>query len=283
MQEKTFHTYFKKSLKSSSPPSRLNQFAKPHNFFRQSSHSRSPLQKSDLTSPTLPEIGTQIQINTKKVLGTDLYEYTNKVVDIIDHMATEKLIKNHTKQIFDVKDEAILINKYRNIREKCLNNEIKTTHLLNELKEEVKTKGNSEKSLAISLEIIESFSMTYSCNGYNPLEYVREILQKFCYLHENDLTKTIVEGFSLENREIKKMPLLFIIEKICGGISNLKRNDKEMVSNLTNEIQNLKIKNQELKDANMNCNDRVKNAESESKMLKDKQLALYKDKVYINK
>ena len=56
-----------------------------------------------------------------------------------------------------------------------------------------------------------------------------------------------------------------------------------MVSNLTNEIQNLKIKNQELKDANMNCNDRVKNAESESKILKDKELALYKDKVYINK
>ena len=211
MQEKTFHTYFKKSLKSSSPPSRLNQFAKPHNFFRQSSHSRSPLQKSDLTSPTLPEIGTQIQINTKKVLGTDLYEYTNKVVDIIDHIATEKSIKNHAKQVFMEKDEAILTNKYRNIREKCLNNEIKTTHLLNELKEEVKTKGNSEKSLAISLEIIESFSMTYSCNGYNPLEYVREIMQKFCYLHENDLTKTIVDGLSLENREIKKMPLLFII------------------------------------------------------------------------
>jgi len=87
MQEKTFNTSFKKSLKSSSPPSRLNQFVKTHNFFRHSS--RSPLKKSNLAlSPTLPEIATQIQINTKKVLGIDLYNNTTKVVDIIDNIET---------------------------------------------------------------------------------------------------------------------------------------------------------------------------------------------------
>jgi len=181
--------------------------------------------------------------------------------------------------VFVEKDEAILINKYRNIREKCLNNEIKTTSLLNELKEEVRTKGNSEKSLAMSLEIIESFSMTYNFNGYNPLEYVRDILQKFCYLHENDLIKTIVEGFCLENCEIKNMSLLFIIKKICGGISNLERNPKEMVSHIMNEMQCLKIKNQELNDENMKCTDRIKNTESEAKILRDKELASYEDKV----
>jgi len=281
--QKAFNTYFKKSSKSSSPLSRFNQFAKNHNIFQQSRSPRSPIQKSNLASPpTLPEIATEIQINTKKVLGTDLYDYTTKVVDIIDQIETAKLRRNHVKQVHVEKNEAILINKYRNIREKCLNNEIKTTHLLNELKEEVRIKRNSEKSLAISLEIIESFSMTYNFNGHNPLEYVKEILQKFCYLHENDLIKTIVDVCSFENRELKNMPLLFIIEKMCGGISNLERKHKEMISNLRNEIQSLKINNQELKDVNMKSSIRIKNSESEANILRDKELASYKDKVYIN-
>ena len=217
MQEKTFTTFFKKNLKSVSPPSRLNQFAKNHNLLPQFLSPRSPTNNklTKIASPTsFPEIDSQVQLSTKQVLGPDLYEYTNKVVGIIDMIETAKLRKSPIKKVLVEKDEAKMINKYRNIREKCLNNEIKLLRLLNDLKDEVKNQGISEKTLSLAMEILSNFNMAYSFNDNNPLEFVKNILTKFCYLQQEELMRTLMKILSFESNELKNMPLLFLLEKI---------------------------------------------------------------------
>ena len=285
MQEKTFNTYFKKTIKSSSPPSRLDKFAKTFNVLPPFPYrtSGSPPNSTKFTKinspPTLPEIDTQVQISTRKVLGPDLYDYTNKVTNIIDHFETPKLRRNPVKKVLVEKDEANLINKYRNIREKCLNNEIKLVRLLNELKEEVKSKGISEKSLTLSFEILNSFNLTYTCNDNYPLLYVKDILIKFCYLQEEDVISSLSKILSFDKNELKNIPLLFIIEKIGVNIKNIEKSHTDIVNDLKMEVKSLQEKNKYLKESNSKFVEKFRKIESESRILVDKELSSYREKV----
>lgn len=286
MQEKTFTSFFKKNLKSMSPPSRLNQFSKNQNLLPQFLAPRSPTNKkfTKIASPiSFPEIDSQVQLSTKQVLGSDLYEYTNKVVGLVDMIETAKLRKSPIKKVLGEKDEANMINKYRNIREKCLNNEIKLVRLLNELKEEVKNQGISEKTLSLAMEILSNFNMAYSCNDNNPLEFVKNILNKFCYLQQEELMGTLMKILSFESTELKNMPLLFLLEKICVNLKKMEKKNVETVTALKFELEKLHEKNRELKESNFQFAEKIRKIEAESRALVDKELSFYREKVSLNR
>ena len=277
MQEKTFTKYFKKTLKSASPASRPNQF-ETYNIFPPFLSPKSPMSKKLTSKVTSPQTFTEIesQIPPNKDLKQELPEYTTKVVGMISPIETIKITKKVNRVLVE-KDDANLIQKYRKIREKCLKNEIKLSSLLNELKEEMH-KGISEKSLDLAFEILSSFDMTYTCND-NCLQYVKDVLMKFCYLQKKDVMNSLMNALSFEYSEVKNMPLLFLVEKICSSLKIFEKSHLETVDVLKSQVQTLNEQNQELKETNFKFFEKMEKIESESRALVDKELLFFREKV----
>ena len=273
MQEKVFQTFFKKMSKSSSPNPKISTYSKTHNNFR-------PIQTSPKLSTKLNNMNSPPS-NTEISSLAQFNEYSNKIEDLPGVNETPQMREsNRNRRLKYEKSDANLFKKYRDIREKCLINEIKSTKLLNELKEEIKSKGSSTKSLTLSFEILSSFNVSNPCNEQNPLEFVRKNLRKFIFLEDELLQTSVLQFFPKSSKEIFKTPLIFIIKNLCEEFSHKEKDYINTINNSRSDLKNFSYENQKLKEKHEILEKKLENYEKEAKIMRDQETSILQEKVH---
>lgn len=283
MNDKTFFKYFKKSSRSSSPKKKNNLNELLGYPFKQewktkTHRSQSPEQLPNISPKNMETNLSKLETNpeiltTKRKENINMLFLTNQA----EISNTNSNIKTK-KQFFLKKDENI-IKKYKEIREECLENQIKFIHIRNKLIEEEKMNPQSLDALSFSLEILETINTKIYFQIENPLNIVISTLKNFLFMKRDENIENIRQIIGLKSWEIKKIPLLSIINDICKEFS--KRNTK--IHDLSKE-KDVKIellcKNlDDLKMENEKIMEDFHKKKKEEAIIKEKEFESFKSKV----
>ena len=93
---------------------------------------------------------------------------------------------------------------------------------------------------------------------------------------------SLMNTLSFEYHEVKNIPLLFLVEKICSSLKKMEKSHLDTVDCLKSEVQTLKEKIQKTEETTLKFAEKIKKIESESRALLDKEFLFYREKVYIN-
>lgn len=138
--------------------------------------------------------------------------------------------------------------------------------MMNNLKNELDSQGSPIKILNLSLEILNVFTIGYSQENkghHNPFELIKGILEKFIYLQDERLMQELLELFPQEKKELKNIPVLFLLKKICAHYKFNEENNKENLLSFKINIQELNKTIVELYEKNELLKESMKNSERE--------------------
>lgn len=289
MQDPIFFKYFKKNSRSTSPPqSRLKKTLndilgspfKPFEKKEKRSFSPQELPEIEKKSPSNRENANDMRkIETNPDISTRLksYRHLNIHIDKSNNNISDVLVspnrgQNKIKRVVVEKDEKTIIKKYKDIREQCLNNEIKLLNTLNGLKTEMGTNGNTLTSLSLSLEILNIVNTNFYFQVENPLDMVIQTLQGFLYLKEGDIMEKILKIVNEKKWEIKKTPLINIIEKLCFEFKKKDDNIQKCLKEKEDEKESFLTKIMKLNEDKLDLEDKIDNFKKMACTVKEKEI-----------
>lgn len=297
MQDTIFFKYFKKNSRSASPPqsrtkNTLNDLLgspfKPNIKKEKRSFSPQDLPEIEKKPPTNEKVANLKKIQTNPDIYTRIksYKHLNVHIDKSSKNIADTLISPHRTQskiqrIVVEKDEKTIIKKYKDIREQCLNNEIKLLNALNGLKTEMGTNGNTLTSLSLSLEILNIVNSNFYFQVENPLEMVIQTLQSFLYLKEGDIMEKISKIMKEKKWEIKKTPLINIIEKLCFEFNKKDDNIKKCLKEKEEETESLLTNIMKLNEDKQALQEKLDNFKKMACSTKEKEIFDLNSKVKI--
>lgn len=294
MQDEVFFKYFKKNSRSSSPP-----IKKTLNELLGFPFKISSPKKRGISPENLPNISHTNFKSEKKIIkkietspiivGKEVaFENHEKLFcksnpnNQEESRPSTQIKRNKNQKLVLVEDnDNKIIKKYKELREHCIENEIKFVKYYNQLKEEVASNNYSEKSLSLALDILEILNQKFHFQIDDPLNLVIQTLNNFLFLQNKESIERIELILNSKSWEVKKMPVLSIIETMCIEFSKrekiCKKNIKEKEMEKEKFLQKIEEANKEKEQISKN----VEIIKEEAHNLKEKEFSNLKSRVNI--